>query len=182
MYVLDGFSPSANALNKVMAVRVTGVAANSILGDGIKNGVPFDLGVKFHKTPTEHLYSLDLAKYAYQRTAYVASVAMWPTIFAVGMTLAMPYTAPLFMSLGGALTSAAGATSALGGLSASAAAHSSILGGAVGLSARSSWNSWCSDANMACSICYEKRSNDCWNGNVNRTKSILRTPCCWRGG
>lgn len=133
LYVLDGFNPSVNAVNKVMAVRAAGVAANTILGDGIKNGVPFDLGIKFHKTPTEHLYSLDLAKYAYQRTAYAASATMCPLLFAVGMTLAMPYTAPLFMSLGGALTSAAGATSALGGLGTAAAAHSSILGGAVGL-------------------------------------------------
>jgi hypothetical protein len=124
VYILTGFVPPPERVARVATVRAVGVAANNTIGDGIKNGIPFDLGLKFDKTPTEHLYSLDLIKYGFQRLAYSASAATWSGLFAVTMTLAMPYAAPAFLALGQAVTSGG---LLLGGLASAAAAHSTPL-------------------------------------------------------
>ena len=124
VYVLTGFAPTPARLSRVALIRGVGVLSNNTLGDGIKNGVPFDLGIKFDKTPTEQLYSLNLPKYAFQRVSYSASAAMWSGLFAVALTLAMPYAAPVFIGLGQSVTTLG---LALGGL---ASAHSGLAAGA----------------------------------------------------
>ena len=132
LFVFEGFSPAKNLVNKVAAVSALGLVADKTFGDGIKNGIPFDLGIKFYKTPSEHLYSLELLKYGFQRVAYSASASMWPLFVAVGMTLAMPYIAPIILAAGAGLTTAG---ASLGGLAATGATHSSVLAGASQLAA-----------------------------------------------
>ena len=125
VYILTGFAPPPERVARVALVRAVGVGANNTIGDGIKNGIPFDLGIKLKKTPTENLYSLNLPQYAFQRVAYSASAATWSGLFAVAMTLMMPFAAPIFLAVGQSL-SAAGM--AFGGLATAASAQSSALG------------------------------------------------------
>lgn len=106
LYALSLGAPTPLAVSRVMTVRAGGVTANTLFGDAIKNGIPTDLGIKFYKTPSEHLYSGDLLKYAFQRTAYAASVTMWPALIAIGLTLSMPYIAPAVLSLSSSLGTA----------------------------------------------------------------------------
>lgn len=121
LYLLNAGAPPVDLVNKVMAVRAGGVAANAILGPP-KPGISMG-----YKTPSENLYSGNLLSYGAQRTVFAATTTFWPLIIAVGMTLAMPYAAPVFTALGQSL-SASGL--ALGGLAQVASAHSGLLAGA----------------------------------------------------
>ena len=111
--------PTPDELYKVFAVRSFGVAANA------SSGPLINVGVKMDKTPSENLYGFNLLSYGIQRTTYSASAAVWPIAFAIGLTIVMPYIAPIFVAAASGLTAAGAALS--GGLATAAASHSGIL-------------------------------------------------------
>jgi hypothetical protein len=111
--------PTPDELYKVLAVRSFGVAANA------SSGPLINVGVKMDKTPSENLYGFNLLSYGIQRTTYSASAAAWPIAFAIGLTIAMPFIAPMVVAAASGLTAAGASLS--GGLATAAATHSTIL-------------------------------------------------------
>ncbi len=111
--------PTLDEVYKVLAVRSFGVAANATAGPLV------NIGVKMDKTPSENLYGFNLLSYGIQRTTYSASAATWPIMFAIGLTIAMPFIAPTIVAAASGLTAAGASLS--GGLATAAATHSTIL-------------------------------------------------------